>query len=186
MFGPVFTTEAHLAFAEARFHSNGTAEISAVEALSFLGPYGPVARDACSCVFYHFKHASGVCLGTILARTDVQLGLSCQQLLLKVQHKPRCTMQHVHNHAENLGNECADHAAALGASAWCGTKIFPHVGRVTLLIPLVLCYLPQPWRCSGKITFAVTRLKDVLDNGKVSPLVCLYRAEPCQPTIGIP
>ena len=115
MFGPVFTTEAHLAFAGARFHSNSTAEISAVEALSFLGPHGPVARDACSCVFYHFKYASGVCLGTILARTDVQLGLSCQQLLLKVQHRPRFTMQHVYSHAENLGNECADHAAALGA-----------------------------------------------------------------------
>ena len=25
-------------------------------------------------------------------------------------------MQHVYSHAENLGNECADHAAALGAS----------------------------------------------------------------------
>ena len=24
-------------------------------------------------------------------------------------------MQHVYSHAENLGNECADHAAALGA-----------------------------------------------------------------------
>ena len=76
---------------------------------SFLGPHGPVARDACS------KHAAGVCLGTILARTHVQLGLSCQQLLLRVQHRLRFTMQHVKSHSENLGNECADHAAALGA-----------------------------------------------------------------------
>ena len=62
-------------------------------------------------VYYDSKHAAGVCLSTIHARTQVQLGLSGQQLLLKVQHRVRFTMQH----AENLGNECADHAAALGA-----------------------------------------------------------------------
>ena len=116
MFGPVITTEAHLAFAGARVHSNNTAQMSAmVEALSFLGPHGPVAREAHACVFYDSKHAAGVCFGTILARTHVQLGLSCQQLLLKVQHRVRFTMQHVYSHAENLGNECADHSAALGA-----------------------------------------------------------------------
>ena len=48
----VITTEAHLAFAGARVHSNKTAEMSAmVEALSFLWPHGPVVRDANSCVF---------------------------------------------------------------------------------------------------------------------------------------
>ena len=42
MFGPVVTTEAHLAYARARLHSNNIAELSAiVEALSFLGPHGP-------------------------------------------------------------------------------------------------------------------------------------------------
>ena len=86
-----------------------------VEALSFLGPHGLVARDAHSYVFYDPKHAAGVCLGTILARTHVQLRLSCQQLLLKVQHRLRFTMQDGYSHAENLGNECADHSAALGA-----------------------------------------------------------------------
>ena len=75
----------------------------------------PVARDAHACVFYDSKHAAGVCLGTILARTHVQLGFSCQQLLLKVHHRLRFIMQDVCSHAENLGNECADHAAALGA-----------------------------------------------------------------------
>ena len=45
------TTEAHLAFAGARVHSNNTDEMSAiVEVLSFLGLHGPVAGDACSCV----------------------------------------------------------------------------------------------------------------------------------------
>ena len=61
------------------------------------------------------KHAAGVCLGTTQARSHVQLALSCQQSLLKVQHRLRFTMQQVYGHAENLGNECADHAAALGA-----------------------------------------------------------------------
>ena len=46
MFGPVITTEAHLAFSGARTHSNNTAEMTAmIEALSCLGPHGPVARD---------------------------------------------------------------------------------------------------------------------------------------------
>ena len=53
MFGPVIATEAHIAFAGARSHSNNnTAEMSdLVEALSFLGPHGPIARDAHSCIF---------------------------------------------------------------------------------------------------------------------------------------
>ena len=39
MFGPVVTTEAHLAFAGASVHSNNTAEMSAmVVALFFLDP----------------------------------------------------------------------------------------------------------------------------------------------------
>ena len=34
--------------------------------------------------------------------------------MIRVQHRQRLTMQHVHGHSGNLGNECADHAAALG------------------------------------------------------------------------
>ena len=34
--------------------------------------------------------------------------------MIRVQHKLRLTMQHVYGHSGNLGNECADHAAALG------------------------------------------------------------------------
>ena len=106
MFGPVVTTEAHLAFAGARVHSNNTAERSAmVEALFFLGPHGPVVLDANSCIFCDSKHAAGICLGTIQARTHVQLALACQQSLLKVQHRLRFTMQHVYRRTGNLGNE---------------------------------------------------------------------------------
>ena len=78
MFGPVITTEAHLAFSGARTHSNNTAEMTAViEALSFLGPRGRVARDVDSCIYCDSKHAAGVCLCTIQARTHVQLGGRC-------------------------------------------------------------------------------------------------------------
>ena len=45
-------------------------------------------------------------------------------------------MQHVYSHAEILGNECADHATALGAFGLVSNQTFPHVGRITLLIPL--------------------------------------------------
>ena len=86
-----------------------------IEALSFLGPRGPVARDANSCIYHDSKHAAGVCLGTIQARTHVQLALACQRSMLKVQYRLRFTMQHVYGHTGNLGHECADHAAALGA-----------------------------------------------------------------------
>ena len=116
MFGPVITTDAHPAFSGARTHSNNTAEMSAmIEALSFLGPRGPVARDVESCVYHDSKHAAGVSLGTIQARTHVQLALACQQSMLCTQHRLRLTMQHVYGHTGNLGNECSDHAAALGA-----------------------------------------------------------------------
>ena len=59
-------------------------------------------------------HAAGVCLGTIQACTHVQLALECQQSMIRVQHRLRLTMPHMCGHGGNLGNECADHAAALG------------------------------------------------------------------------
>ena len=63
LFGPVVIIEAHLALSSARTHSNNTPEMTAmVEALSLLGPRGPVARDSNSYVFHDSKHAAGVCL----------------------------------------------------------------------------------------------------------------------------
>ena len=56
-----------------------------IEAMSFLGPRGAVARGATSCINYDSKYAAGVCLGTIQARTHVQLALACQQSMLKRQ-----------------------------------------------------------------------------------------------------
>ena len=42
-----------------------------IEALSFLGPRGPVARDMDSCIYYDSKHAAGVCLGTSQAQAHM-------------------------------------------------------------------------------------------------------------------
>ena len=104
MFGPVITIEAHLAFSGARTHSNNTAGMTAmVEALSSFGPYGPVARDMDSCIYFGSKHVAVVFLGTIQARTHVQLALVCQQVMLTVQHRLRVTMQHVYGHSGKSG-----------------------------------------------------------------------------------
>ena len=83
-------------------------DFTVIETLSFLGPIGPVARDANSCIYCDSKHAAGICYGTTHVRTHVQ------QSMLKVQYRLRLTMQHVYGW--NLGNECAHHAAALGAA----------------------------------------------------------------------
>ena len=85
-----------------------------IEALAFLDPRGPVTHDEQSRICFDSLHAAGICLGTIQARTHVQLALACQQSMIRVQHRLRLTMQHVYGHCGNLGDECADHAAALG------------------------------------------------------------------------
>ena len=104
LFGPVITNEAHLAFSGARIHSNNTAEMTAmIEALSFLGPRGPVTHDNQSRISYESMHAAGICLGTIQARTHVQLALACQQSMIRVQNRLRLTMQHVYGHGGNFG-----------------------------------------------------------------------------------
>ena len=60
LLGPVITTEAHLAVSGARIHSNNAAEMTAMfEALSFLGPRGPVTHDEQSSIYYDSMHAAG-------------------------------------------------------------------------------------------------------------------------------
>ena len=126
--GPVVTTEAHLAYAGSRIHSNNTAEMSAIfEALSFLGPCGLVARDACSCIF-NSKHVAGVCLGTIHARTHVQLGLSV------IAGGPAQATFHRAARLQSRGKHWK-------RMRWRRTKTFPHVGRVIHVI-LIHALLP--------------------------------------------
>ena len=86
-----------------------------VEALSFLGPVARLPVIQIRVFNFNSKHAASVCLGTMLARTHVQLVLVCQQVMQGVQHRLRLTMQHVHGHSGNLRNECVDHGAALGS-----------------------------------------------------------------------
>ena len=151
MFGPVVTTEAHLAFSGARIHSNNTAEMTAmIEALSFLGPHGPAAQDGQSCIYYDSTHAAGICLGTIQARTHVQLALACQQSLIHAQRRLRLTMQHVYGHSGNLGNECADHAAALGTLDLPPATTLPLVGLIITLTQLC-------------VSMTVTNISEVLE-----------------------
>ena len=91
MFGPVSTTEAHLAYAGAGLHSSNTAELSSVvEVLSYLGPNGPVARDSQACIFHDSKHAANISLDTIQSRANVLLGLT-----LQAQSRLQITMQHI-------------------------------------------------------------------------------------------
>ena len=115
LFGPVITNEAHLAFSGARIHSNNTAEMTAMfEALSFLGPRGPVTHDEQSLFFFILS----MLLAFVWARSKPEhtysWALACQQSMIRARHRLRLTMQHVFGHGGNLGNECADHAAALG------------------------------------------------------------------------
>ena len=133
VFGPVITTEAHPAFSGARTHSNNTAELSAmIEALSFLGPRGPVARDMNSCVCYDSKHAVGVCFGTVQARTHVQLALACQQSMLSAQQRLRLTMQHVHGHS-NFDSPCNTCTATPGTWEMNVLIMPPHLGTFGLV-----------------------------------------------------
>ena len=133
MFGPVVTTEAHLVFSGARTHSNNNDEMTAmIEALSFLGLQGPVTCDEQSCIYYDSLHAAGICLGTIQARTHVQLALACQRSMLCAQHRLRLAMQHVYGHSGNLGNECADLAAALGTLGLTSSHNQHHRGLKTV------------------------------------------------------
>ena len=68
-----------------------TAEMTAmIEALYCLGLRGSVARHEEACIFYDSKHAAGVCLGTIQARSHVQLAWLVNATLC-VQHRLRLT-----------------------------------------------------------------------------------------------
>ena len=69
--------------------------------------------------------------------------------MLKVQHRIRFTMQHVYNDAENLGNECADVAAALSVFGLESN----HTSGASLLIPFHALLLV-------KTTPQMTRFRD--------------------------
>ena len=64
----VITAKAHPALSGDRSHSNNTAEMTAmIEALSFLGPHGPVAWDEQSCN-YHDSQRGACATGTLVSK----------------------------------------------------------------------------------------------------------------------
>ena len=88
-------------YAGAGTHYNTAAMI---EALFSVGPHGPVARDANSCVFCDSKHAAGICLGTLLARTHVQLPtVAAESPTQTTRYHAACVQSY-----RESGNECAD------------------------------------------------------------------------------
>ena len=115
MCGLVISTEAHIAL-QGPESTRATLLNSGVLGAFFSRAPWPCCPWSTLLHFHDSKHAASVCLGTVSARTNVQLGLACQRLLLQIQVRLRLTMQHIYSHAQNFGNECADHAAALGAS----------------------------------------------------------------------
>ena len=60
-------------------------------------------------------------------------------------------MQHVHGHAGNLCNECADHAAALGSLGLVSSTTSPLDGFVTISTPLPVVVIVTASVKSGKI-----------------------------------
>ena len=82
MFGPVITTEAHVASAGASQQTSNTPELSGIiEPVRFLSLSGP-----------------DVCLGSVKSRTDVRLGSTNQQLVLQAQSRSRLTLHHKNSH----------------------------------------------------------------------------------------
>ena len=63
-----------------------------IEALSFLGPRGPVARDEQSCIYYDSLHAAGLCLRTIQARNTCATGTRVSKI-----HDFRSTQTSAHH-----------------------------------------------------------------------------------------
>ena len=83
------------------------------------------------------------------ARTHVQLALACQRSMPCAQHKLRLTMQHVYGPTGNLGNEWADHAAALKTLDLVSNHNLATRWLVITLIPLpvlVLATLVRYWK----------------------------------------
>ena len=80
-------------------------------------------------------------MGMLQTRTNVPLGWTGQQLLLQAQLRLRITVQHVYSHGQNVGNECLDHAAALGAFGLISNQnintrwVYPSFDSTTLLGP---------------------------------------------------
>ena len=112
----VITAEAHVVFAGAIQQTHNAAELSGIiHALQFFNPLEQVPRGSRAFIFFDSQHAADVCLGSVQPRTNVRVAGSSQQLFLQVQLRVSLTLRHIYGHKRNVGNVCANHAAALGA-----------------------------------------------------------------------
>ena len=100
-----------------------------------------VFRNANSCIYHDSKHAAGVCLSTIQARTHNQLALVCQQSMLKVQHKLLLTMQQCTAVQGIWEMNVLIMPPHLRLSAWYQVIAYQHVGFVITLIALLALLL---------------------------------------------
>ena len=55
-----------------------------------------------------------LCMLLVFVWAQSKLVHTCRLAFARAQRRLRLTMQHVYGHSGNFGNECADHAAALG------------------------------------------------------------------------
>ena len=92
-----------------------------------------------------------VCAWALQARTHVQL--ACQQSMPNVQHGMRLAMQHVYGHISNVGDECADHAAALGALGFVHARFFM---TLILFFMMLATTLVNSWNCMDGFSITFT------------------------------
>ena len=78
--------------------------------------------------FFDSKCCAGVCLGTMLARTHVQRGLSCQQSSTGYDFYHAARLQSRGESWKRMRGSCCCPGCFL---ARCRTMTFPHVGRVS-------------------------------------------------------
>ena len=102
--------------------------------------------------FFDSKHAANVCVGMTQTCPNVLSGMTSQQPLPQPQVRMRITIQHVHIHGHNVGNECTDHAAALGALGFLYflTKTFTPVGATLPLTRLLCSMRVKIWKIFSK------------------------------------
>ena len=141
MFGPVITTEAHLAFSGARAHSNNTAEMTAILkhclSLVLIVQWSRMSSRVFIMIF-------SLLLVYAWARSRLVRMCSwhaCQRSMIFAQRKLRLTMQHVYGHStvEIWVMNVLTMPLHLGPSASPLTTTLPSAGFIiTLTHPRVL------------------------------------------------
>ena len=77
-----------------------------------------------ACAFFDSKHAARVTVGTAHAKKNLSLARTCNELFLRLTCNFHVSAHHVHGHARNTVNECADAAASLGMRGFVSVNNF--------------------------------------------------------------